>query len=408
LLVLLTTQCLSQTPEGAPLTLERCFALAQTRSESLRTQSDRQKEAGEHIAQARGALLPGLDFKYSKFFRDTVNDTVAGEGLDTRLEAVQPLFYGFRKIEAVGLAKVEKLREDFQYRVAVRRLYGDVAQIFYAIAEIESDIKNVRETMQLIQSRISELAERVRLGKSRDSEVLMTESQVAALRAQAEKLEGDRSKALETLAFLTGTPPDLLDIADTTPQVTRAEPLEHALAAVRQRSDVLVARQNVAQEESLVRIARGALLPTANLDGSWYTSRSGSLSGVDWDVYLFMNVPLFQGGALRSRVREESLRLSEARQQAELVARQTETEIRQLHHALESSLAQAGAYREAYDKAKRSYQSQMKDYRLGLVNNLDVLQAVTTLLSVKSSSDRSAIQVKLDKMMLGIATEIKY
>jgi len=405
LLVAGSSRCMPQSPAVEPLSLVQCFFLAQSHSEALQTQSARQKEATEHIAQARGALLPGINFKYSKFFRDTVNDTVAGEGLDTRLEAVQPLFYGFRRVEAVGLAKGERQREDFQYRAVTRQLYGSVAQVFYTIAGIESDIRNVNETLQLMQDRIKELTERVRLGKSRDSEVLMTESQIAALRAQEEKLQGDRSSALETLAFLTGAAPERLAIVDTMPEVTRAEPLEQALAASKQRSDVLVARQNVAQEESLVRISRGTLLPTANLDGSWYASRSGSLSGAAWDIYLLMDVPVFQGGILRSRVREESLRLSEARQQAELVSRQTETEVRQLYHALKSSLAQAGAYREAYDKADRSYRSQMKEYRLGLVNNLDVLQAVTTLLSVKSSSDRAAIQVKLATTMLDISTE---
>lgn len=390
---------------AAPLTLEQCLNVARDRNETLQVQSDRQKEAAQRLTQSRGGLLPNLAFRASKFYRDNNNGSVTGEGLDTRFEAVQPLFYGFRKAESVRFAKADELRQGYLYRSYVRQVYGDVAQVFYTIAGLESDARNVRDTIKLMQDRIKELDARVRLGKSRDSEVLTVESQLAALNAQQEQLEGSRRTALENLSLLTGIDPSSLSIIDDRAPVTAAEPVENVLAAGRNRSDVLAAGQNVALEESLVRTAKGTLLPTANLDGSWYTSRSGSLSGADWDIYLLLDVPLYQGGILRSRVKEESLRLNETRQQEALLKRQVDTELRQLHHTLVASLAKAQSYRTAYEKAERSYRLQMQEYRLGLVNNLEVLQSMTALLDTKSSYDRSLLQVKFDQVMLDIATE---
>lgn len=389
----------------APLRLEECLALAARQSESLRAQVARQEEAGQRLTQARGGLLPALDFRASKLFQDTDGGRLAGEGLNTRVEAVQPLFYGFRKRNAVAYAEEVQSREDLQYRSLSRQVYGDVAQTFYAVAATEADMRNVRDTMKLMQDRIKELNERVRLGKSRDSEVLIVESEVAALRAQEQQSDGARRRQLETLALYTGRPAAALAVNDDRSPVTAAEPLDAVLAAGMQRSDIRVAQRDVALQEYQVRITRGALWPTVDLDGSWYLARSGSLSGADWDMYLLLDMPLYRGGTLRARLKEETFRLDEVRQGAALLGRQVETGLRQLHHTLVSSLAQAVAYREAYEKAERSYRLQQKEYRLGLVTNLEVLQAMTALLNAKSSFDRALIQVKLDQTMLDIATE---
>ena len=48
---------------------------------------------------------------------------------------------------------------------------------------------------------------------------------------------------------------------------------------------------------------------------------------------------------------------------------------------------------------------QVRDYRYGLVNNLDVIQSISSLLDVKLNLDRSIIQVKVNKILLKIATE---
>ena len=78
-------------------------------------------------------------------------------------------------------------------------------------------------------------------------------------------------------------------------------------------------------------------------------------------------------------------------------------EIRQLHKALSSSLAQAAALTDAYAKAANSYRIQVRDYRFGLVNNLDVIEAMTTMQDIKRSLDKAVIQVKTNKALLDIA-----
>jgi len=136
---------------------------------------------------------------------------------------------------------------------------------------------------------------------------------------------------------------------------------------------------------------------------SWYNQRTGSFSPQDWDALFALSVPLFQGGAARGRVSEEASRLREAEDRVSNAELEAAAEIRRLYAALVSSLEQEAALKDAFDKAEKSYRLQRRDYNYGLVNNLEVLQSMLSLLEVKSSYDRARIEAKSDKALLDIA-----
>jgi outer membrane protein TolC len=389
--------------EGAPLTLDDCFTRAKAHSDALRAAAERRTQAGERVRQAKGGLLPDVRFRFDKTYRDSDGGTVAGETTDGRFAVTQPLFYGFRHIGDVALTQTEQKRADLALETVYLQLRADVAQAFYTVASLDADIRNVHETVLIMQNRVKELKERVRLGKSRESEVLVVESQIAALQSQEEQIFGNRAKALDTLAALTGIPQESLSIRDTLAPVEKAEPLDIFLAAVPQRPDVRSSDEAIQAQKYRVAIAKGLLLPTLDLGADWYLARSGSLANSDWDIGLFLDVPLYTGCISRSRVRETEAGVKELAAQKDLLTLNITTDVRRLYRDLTSSIKQAAALKEAYNKAERSYQLQMRDYRLGLVNNLDVLQAISAALDAKRNLDRALIQTELSKIFLDIA-----
>ena len=50
---------------------------------------------------------------------------------------------------------------------------------------------------------------------------------------------------------------------------------------------------------------------------------------------------------------------------------------------------------------------QLKDYRYGLVNNLDVLQSMSIMLDARRSLDKALVQAKINKTLLDIAAAKK-
>ena len=56
-------------------------------------------------------------------------------------------------------------------------------------------------------------------------------------------------------------------------------------------------------------------------------------------------------------------------------------------------------------KAKKSYEIQVKEYRLGLVNNLEVLSALNTMEQTKQQWDGIQVGTKLNEINLRITVE---
>lgn len=391
------------TAHAAGYTLGQCIALAQEHSEAVRMQAERAGEAASRVTQGSGGMKPEAHYKYTRLERDTNNDAYASDVVDSKFTVTQPLYAGGRKKGAADAARADLASAEYTAKDVARALAGEVIQAFYALVQSDADIANIRATEALLRDRLTELSERVRLGKARESETLMIESQLASLRAQESKAQGDRGREVETLALLTGADPETLAVADTAQSPAPAEPLEKYIEAARNRVDVAAARQDAAAQAIRVKLARGGLLPTLNLDGALYTARSGSYANSDWEAQLSLDVPLYQGGILRAKVAEEEARQREYGQRAAQLEHQAVAEARTRYRAFVSSTEQAAAFGDAYAKAEKSYQMQLRDYRYGLVNNLDVLSSMTSMLDVKNSYDRAQAQARADRALLDVA-----
>jgi outer membrane protein len=389
------------------LTLDQCFSFAEKKSEDLMMQNERRTQAQQRVKENLGNILPAVGYNYVKTYRDTAGGLYPDDLNDSKFTLTQPLFYGLRDFEAYKQAKKQIETEAFNYESVERNLKSQVTAAFYSLALVNADITNIRNNEKLLEGRIIELTERVRLGKSRESELLMVQSQIAGLKAEEESDNGLIANAVENLAFLTGLNPSVLSIKDDMPAVNSIEPLEVYVSSGRNRSDIKAAAGDVASQKYNVNIAKGAHLPTLDLDGSWYTQKSSSYSGSKWDALITLNFPLFQGGSVKAKVMEETSRLKESEARLSFVMRETENEIRRLYQQATSSIKQTAAYQDAYEKTVKSYKMQLNDYRHGLVNNLEVLQSMSAMLDTKRNLDRALVRAKLDKVLLEIAASIK-
>jgi outer membrane protein len=388
----------------APVTLQECIAAARQHSESLRMQQSRQAQAGATVAEYKGALLPEAGFRYVKTWRDTNGGQFDGDLDDAKLSVTQPLFHGFADIAAYRRAEALVTGAQFRYESLQQELAAATAAAFYDILLQDTDMINLRENAQLLADRRRELLDRVRLGKSRNSEILMIESQIAALNAQEESDAGLRADAVERLAFLTGLDPATLMVQEQQEAGSQAlEPVGTYLTAVDARPETKIARNDIAAQRYAVRATQGLRLPSLDLGAGWYPLRSGSLADSTWDLLLSLQVPLFQGGSRAAQVDRETLRLQEMEYQLAYAARQITTEIRGLYAQAAAALRQVAAYQDAYAKAEKSYQIQVKDYGYGLVTNLDVLQSLSSMIEVKRARDKAAVQLRKQKTLLDIA-----
>ena len=133
--------------------------------------------------------------------------------------------------------------------------------------------------------------------------------------------------------------------------------------------------------------------------------RPGLQKEINWDIILNLDVPIYLGGTISALVNQA---LSQARQATLALARlerQVASDVRRTHNLFVSSQRQTDALKEAYEKNRQSYDMQVKEYRLGLVNNLDVLVALTAMQQSKQDYDQAQAQVKLNWLALRTTIE---
>lgn len=401
--------CSFLSPAGAhaadTLTLDDYFAAALKRSEVVATQQELIRQAEERYQQAGGALLPTVSGIGSYTWRDRAGidtPTTPASEPQARITATQPLFRGMR--EFAGLRQTRALRDaqSDDYQSARVQLYKDVAQNFFDVLTLEKDLSNLDEQISQNVQREKELQDRVRIGRSRTGEVLTVQSTISTLRAQEQQLRAQLSTAREAFAFLSGAPA-ATPLRDTETLPTDVATLESYLARIGERPDVRAARQRLSAANEGVDVARGAHLPSLDLNANRYLERRGTLSEVDWDAQLVLTIPIYAGGGTQSRVRETLSQRDQSELAASQITRQSEQEIRSVYRSVTLDRAQLDALETATTAAKKNYEVQLRDYRLGLVTNLDVLQSLTTYQENQRALDRARYAAKLNFVKLEAA-----
>lgn len=390
------------------LTLDAFFNAALQRSESTAIQLQQIQQAEEVYRQADAALLPTISGVVSYTWMDplpagtTSNPSNLSQQHVTRITASQPLFRGMREYAALRQTRDLLSATHQDYRQAKVSLYKDVLQNFYSILALESDLKNYQEEIRLNLEREKDIRARVRIGRSRDSELLNEQSSISTLRATVEQLRGQLHVARQAFAFLSGLDAQT-GLQDGLPLPARLEPLSSYLAGIQQRPDVHAAQQRLVAASEGIAIARGEHYPSLDLNANYYLNRPGYLADSKWDVQLLLTVPLYAGGSIQSKVREAGAQRNQAELTQSQLLRQADQDIRAYYQSVESNLTQLQALATATAMSRKSYAAQLRDYKLGLVTNLDVLQSLTTYQQNQRALDRTRLTAKSNYLLLLVA-----
>jgi outer membrane protein len=392
----------------AAVTLDEYFDAALKRSEVVANQVELIRQAEERYEQARAGTLPSLNGVASRKWQDPVPAGAVANSLSPNRQSLvaltltQPIFRGFR--EFAGLRQTQALigaqhQDFFNARL---QLFKSVAQNFYDVLALEQDLRNLEEQISQNGQRETELKSRVRIGRSRTSEILTVQSAISTLRAQTEQLGGQLRAAREAFAFLSGLD-STTPLRDVEVLPSSVEPLGDYLEQLKRRPDVKAGQQRLAAAEENVAIARGAKLPSVDLIGNYYLDRSGALQDVTWDIQLALTMPLYAGGGLQSKEREALSQRTQAELNVSQVSRQADQEVRTAYESVVFDRAQLEALATATDTARRNYETQTREYRLGLVTNLEVLQALTAFQENQRALDRARYSAKLNYVKLQAA-----
>ncbi len=403
-------------PAGpSPVTLRQCYEWAKARNEDLKI---RQEDIVQSKARARAALggaYPSVDWKWTDTWQDPKGvDKLESRGfsgfveksqIDSRFSVNQPIFSGLREFSAYKGFKRESAKNALLLERADKELFARTADVFYTVVLHETDRENTEASLRLAQDRVKDLGRFKRLGKARDSEVFTAEAHAAALKARLQQIQSRLGSAREELSYLTGQDLSTLPILDEIPNPPDVSDLDAFLVQGKNRTDLQAQREDVAARRLRIRYEKGSYWPSVDVTGNYYTQRATFLEDIQWDVILALEVPLFQGGAVSARVKEATAAYRQSILTLQAMEREVYHSIRQTHGELLAAMRETQSLEEASAAAQKSYDALLDEYKLGLVTNLDVLQALDLLQAQNSARDAARVNMKMLFIRLNVTVE---
>jgi outer membrane protein TolC len=323
-------------PEGQ-LTLDRSIEIALANNPEVAATLWEVSAAGAKLDQAKAARWPTLTYEGSylkyensqRLFQARYNNQ---RGLFSKqvsrgdILLKLPLFTGGRIINEIKAAELFRLAEQNRLSRTRDELVFNVSSTFYSILSQEKVIDSVKFSLQAMQEQRRKMAEMVKVGKAARVDLLRTEVRVADLEQSLEKETNILEIQKRLLANLMGLDYEkaLLKFAG---KLTfeklgfKAEQLVRK--ALEQRPDFLAAKERLASQARRVDVARAGHAPNVNLVGAYgyrgtgavdvFDDRGGPRFGQnrgpfydnDGQVGVTLTLPIFEGGRITAKVREE-------------------------------------------------------------------------------------------------------
>ncbi len=404
-------------PAGEALTLNRCYELALALNEEDRIRASELVQAQARYRQAVGGLLPEIGLFLDKTYDDRldenrINQTNSGltdqsgrpifeNPLRTGVNFRWPLFAGFRSYPEARAGEFGQRSLQLERRRFRELLYQDVADVYYQVLQYETADAILRDQQKALRARIAELRRRVNIGRSRRGELLASQSDLADSLVELEENRALLLASRELLAFLTGLPANLLQLAKPK-DLPDVEQLEAYLKTTGERSDLLAAAQSVRAERELLKSAKGDHLPDVTLEGNYFYNQEPDL-GRDWNIILRIQLPLFEGGTVQARVDESEARMQASRLELQRLRRTADFETRMSYNDFVSAAARVVLLRESLRLAGANYRLQLRDYRLGIVTNLEVLDALRRFHLARLNLARTELLAYTNQVRLHVA-----
>ena len=305
-------------------------------------------------------------------------------------------------LEALAAAKAE---------IARRGLKVTVTQDYYALLVSERKYAAAQETLQQAQRFLTMTQNQEQQGEAAHSDVVKAriqfDQQQAALEDSQLQMENDRM-TLAVLIFPTLTENfsvvDDLDEGQNLPPFSDVQEM-----AVRENPDLRVAMEAVRASNLDVSAARFALLPTITADVDYgieanrYALRSvpveypeaGPVPNVGYFVTLTLNLPVWDWGSLRSRLRQSEYRRQQARVDLTYAQRQTMGKLYSFYNEAYTTRRTVEKLRQAAELASESLRLTTLRYQAGQALALEVVDAQNTLAQARNAYDDAQAHLRV-------------
>lgn len=376
-----------------PINMGEAYSLALARSEALSRQAEgvKQLETAERLITS--SFRPFFDLNAAQARQQNRASSTLGY-----LSGGYTLFAGMKDYISAKAAAATAGAARLDLERARQRLYLNAAQAYLELFSAQQEVRIRLEQLDVTAKRITELENRANIGRSRRSEVVAARTQLAQDKASYLYSAAAERLAQQALMFITGLDGDLAPVEIS---LARKASLEDYLKLALSRADLAASRKTLEAYNYLADVQDHNLWPTVNLAADYYLVRSPMPSPENrWNGAITLNLPLYTGGAARALKDSASAARRSAAFAAQSAERQALTEVRSAYEEHKYAALQGASLQEALALATENARYQLEDYKFGLVTNLDVLNALNSVLQTRLALSQVKVRGTLTLLQL--------
>ncbi|MGB1192702.1 MAG: TolC family outer membrane protein, partial [Pseudomonadales bacterium] len=291
--------------------------------------------------------------------------------------------YSFSHWAGFDKAKAEVQLLDAELQAIRQDLIERVADRYFAALAANENFEAIKAEKKAVAKQY-ELAKEKGTKLGRKSDLLDAEARFFQVESREIELRNRLQVALQQLRELTGNVPASLTLMGEAFELISPEPndpeqiLQTALAS---NPEVAASRHAVEVANQQLRQEKGQRYPTLDLALRFNNSETegtlfGGGSDVDTaDIAVSLNVPLYSGGAVSSKIRESSRLLARAQQQLEMQIRRVQTDIFSAYDGILAAIAKVNALAKSVASHEQALEARQEESRAGLVPTIALLDA---------------------------------
>lgn len=415
-----------QARENPVITLETAIARARQYGGQIDAANLTLLQAREDTAQVRAARLPSLS-AFNQFIYTEGNGTpsgvfVANDGVHVYNEQAvvhEEVLALLRKGEVKRAQAAEAIAQA-KVQVAARGLNGAAIQNYFAIVAAQRRLANTQRSVTEAQNFLDITQKQERGGEVAHSDVLKAQIDLAQRQRDLKDAQVaiDKAKiALGVLIFPNFSAD--FDVVDDLEQTVALPALAEAhVQATSSSPDLKAADATVSEAAREIQVARYQYLPSLGLDffygidanqfavrTDYPTPATGRSTLPNYDLtgrrnlgyvaQVTLNVPLWNWGATRSKVRQAELRRDQAQLDQKLTQRNLEANLATAYAEAQAAQGQIQSLRNSADLATESLRLTLLRYQAGEATALEVVDAQNTVTQARDAWDDGLARVRV-------------
>jgi outer membrane protein len=385
-------------------TLEWALVQAYQNNPSLNAQRASLRATDENVPQALSGYRPKLSvtstdgFTYSSTLSDTVSQAVfpnsvsysnLAKDFGTRgvgATATQTLYNGFQTANRTRQAESQVMGARETLRVTEQQVLLDAATAYMNLLRDQAILDLNRRNVEVLTEQLKQTRDRFNVGEVTRTDVAQAESRLAAGRSALLGAQSNFVTSQANYRRVIGVDPGRL--APGTP-VDRLSPsvLPVAINQGEQQSpSVLASIYGVDIAELAVKISEGALYPNLGLTANAskiYAPAYNVLKQTTASLLGTLTVPIYQGGAEYSAIRQSKETLGQQRLNLDVNRDQARATVVQSWGQLDAAKAQIEATTAQVNAAEIALNGVREEARVGQRTTLDVLNAQQELVNAR-------------------------